>query len=106
MIDPTASDCKKVTRYVNTASDIKPPSDKLPSNNPSVKAEPVQKPSLQASTKITVKVSYPSLLLIMTSYRKKNLCRRSQVMLFNPSLTRPRPEEVLLARRSLPTFKV
>jgi hypothetical protein len=59
MIDPTASDCKKVTRYVNTASDIKPPSDKLPSNNPPVKTEPVQKPSLQASTKITVKVSPP-----------------------------------------------
>lgn len=58
MIDPTASDCKKVTRYVNTASDIKPPSDKLPSNNPPVKTEPVQKPSLQASTKITVKVSF------------------------------------------------
>ena len=58
MIDPTASDCKKVTRYVNTASDIKPPSDKLPSNNPPVKTEPVQKPSLQASTKIIVKVSF------------------------------------------------
>ena len=58
MIDPTASDCKKVTRYVNTASDIKPPSDKLPSNNPPVKTEPVQKPSLQASTKITVKVKF------------------------------------------------
>ena len=34
LIDPSASDCKKVTRYVNTASDIKPQSDKLPANNP------------------------------------------------------------------------
>lgn len=35
MIDPTASDCKKVTRYVNTAANIQPQSDKLPANQPS-----------------------------------------------------------------------
>jgi len=57
MIDPTASDCKKVTRYVNTASDIKPPSDKLPANAAPIKTESTPKPVVApASNKVPIKV--------------------------------------------------
>lgn len=51
MIDPTgASESKKVMRYVNTASNIQLPSDKLPNNSA----------PQQDKAKIDAKVTPPS----------------------------------------------
>ncbi len=59
MIDPTASDCKKVTRYVNTAANIQSHFDKIPTNQTSgvekiaaIKIEPKTANKLPIASKV------------------------------------------------------